>query len=243
MPILLSACVNPNGMTHTALQDTQERMNQYKRAILWYIEHTDQPIVVVENSNTDMSAEFADFIKEGRLEYIFFDGNNYPHELGKGLGEALIIKYALDNSYILKSYDSFIKITGRLILNNFNDIIRKIEPEVIYSNTIFIDGKGVNFSHVFIANRNFILNYFLPYIDKLDDSKGFYFEHLLFEAISKWERNGGNHSEFFHELKVTGRRGTNNEYYYSSSHFGALKSVAKYYLHRWGLFRNHRLSD
>ena len=243
MPILLTACVNPNDMTHTALQDTQERMNQYKRAILWYIEHTDLPVVVVENSNTDLLAEFANFIKEGRLEYIFFDGNNYPRELGKGLGEALIIKYALDNSYILKSYDSFIKITGRLILNNINDIIHKVKPGVIYSNTIFIDGKGVNFCHVFIANRNFILNYFLPYIVKLDDSKGFYFEHLLFEAISKWERNGGNHSEFFHELKVMGRRGTNNENYYTPTRLGALKSVAKYYLHRWGLFRNHRLSD
>ena len=243
MPILLSACVNPNGMTHTALQDTQERMNQYKRAILWYIEHTDLPVVVVENSNTDMSAEFADFIKEGRLEYIFFDGNNYPHSRGKGFGETLILKHAIENSKILSSCDSFIKITGRLILNNINDIIHKVKPEVIYSNTVFIDGKGVNFSHIFIANRNFILNYFLPYIDKLDDSKGFYFEHLLFEAISKWERDGGRHSEFFHELKVMGRRGTNNEYYYSSSRFGALKTVAKYYLHRWGLFRNHRISD
>ena len=122
--ILLTSCVNPNGMSKTALQDVGMRKQQYIEALRFYLQNTDLSIVFVENSGADFRDEFESFIDKGRLEYITFWGNDYDKKFGKGYGEAIIIRYALDNSEILKKADIVIKITGRLKIDNIGKIIR-----------------------------------------------------------------------------------------------------------------------
>lgn len=88
--LLLTACVNPNGMSHTVLTDCSERQSQYEQALRWYLENTNFKIVLCENSQTDFSANFNSYINEDRLEFLCFDGNNFDKELGKGYGEGII---------------------------------------------------------------------------------------------------------------------------------------------------------
>lgn len=99
--ILLTACVNPNGMSNTAIQDIDIRKQQYKDAIDFYLRRTDYGIVFVENSSTDMSQGYCVPISKGRLEMITFEGNNYDRKLGKGYGEAMIIDYVFKHSRLL----------------------------------------------------------------------------------------------------------------------------------------------
>lgn len=57
--LLLTACVNPNGMKFTALQDPKVRMTQYVKAVNFYLSKTDFPVLVVENSGYDLAAHIS----------------------------------------------------------------------------------------------------------------------------------------------------------------------------------------
>lgn len=124
--LLLTACVNPDGMAYTALQDPAVRMDQYVNALRYYIDNTDLKIVVCENTCSDFSGQFAKEKSIGRLEYLTFDGNGYDRSLGKGYGEALIMQYALLHSQTIRQSDGYVvKVTGRIIVENIQEIIRK----------------------------------------------------------------------------------------------------------------------
>lgn len=125
--LLLTGCINPNGMPFTSLTDNSARKEQYIKAINYYLHHTDLPIVFAENSNTDISNHFQQAISRNRIEFLTFSGNNKKNR-GKGYGEAEIIEYALNNSQFITSSNSqcaIVKITGRLIVENIKEIINK----------------------------------------------------------------------------------------------------------------------
>lgn len=179
--LLLTACINPNGMSYTQLQDSAERLRQYADALNYYLGKTSLPIVFVENSGYDISSSFVKEIGSGRLEVLTFNGNNYDKQKGKGFGEALILKYAFEHSQILKQCDYVVKITGRLIVRNIKSILfesRLIKNELIVSYLCqdFLD------SRVFIASSSFYKDLFLPNIDRIDDGIGYYFESLLLDC-------------------------------------------------------------
>ena len=92
MILLLTGCINPNGMPFTALNNKEERQNQYVEALHFYLSQTSYPIVFTENSGTDISILFQKEIESGRMEYITFMGNQ-EKERGKGYGECEILKY------------------------------------------------------------------------------------------------------------------------------------------------------
>ena len=123
--ILLTSCVNPNGMPFTALSDINVRKQQYLDALRFYVNNTPLPIVYVDNSNVDIKEyNVISNIVDDRLELLSFDGN-HDKEHGKGYGELEIIDYAIKHSNIINSNKnvSIIKITGRLVIVNIMTII------------------------------------------------------------------------------------------------------------------------
>ncbi len=238
--ILLTACVNPNGMAFTKIQDCQTRLNQYKEALTWYLENTNEKIVFVENTMCDFSNEFSGYIDSGRLEYITFNGNNYDRAFGKGYGEAIIIKTALDKSKFLSLSDNLIKITGRLIIRNIYNIILQVKStNIVYANSNIVNGHALCHSAVFIAPKAFLKNYFIKGINFLNDSNGYYFEHLLYDSMIKWKMNGGIHSDFKSPLLIDGVSGSTGKRYLKSKRCIRMKSYIKYLAHRYGIYRNH----
>lgn len=238
--ILLTACVNPNGMSFTKLQNTDERALQYIDALKWYLTNTEFKVVFVENTMSDFSLEFTDYINSGRLEYITFDGNNYDRCLGKGYGEGIIIEMALKKSSFIKHADYIIKITGRLILKNINSIINKQKlhnTDLVCTNTCLRNGQCLCLSHVFIVPPLFLQNYFIPQIGTINDSVGFFFEHLLYNCTLKWKKDHHKHTEFKLPLKIIGKSGSTGVEY-SSGKFLALKAFVKYYLHKYSIYKS-----
>ena len=92
--ILLTGCVNPDGMPFTTLTDISIREKQYIEAINFYLHNTDFPIVFAENSGTGISKSHDLFPDNKRLELLSYKGNIHKNK-GKGYGEAEIINYAL----------------------------------------------------------------------------------------------------------------------------------------------------
>lgn len=230
--LFLTACVSPGNMLFTKLTDVRNREKQYVAAIRWYLDNTKYQILVVENTNTDMSHYFTDEINKGRLEMLTFSGNNYPPILGKGYGESLILEYGLNKSIILKQADSFVKITGRLICKNINTLLKSCDNERFFYAAI---KKGMQRellleSRIFVAPIK-ILNLLIEQKECLNDSKYYYFEHLLFDIRSKWIANGGQYKEPWIPFNIIGQSGSTGNVYSGLTVSQIIKFYCKRIMH------------
>ena len=45
--LLLTACINPNGMSYTVVQDIELRKKQYRESLSFYLTHTKYKIVLL----------------------------------------------------------------------------------------------------------------------------------------------------------------------------------------------------
>jgi hypothetical protein len=210
--ILLTACVNPDGMTKTVLQNCDTRLSQYKEALRFYLTRTSYKIVVVENTLFDFSDNYQSQVNDGRLEYLTFEGNEYDKSLGKGYGEALIIKYAFENSKFINAADCIVKITGRLKVLNINTLMKNIEIiwdkrfSFVACDTLL--NQSFAFSQFIFASKPFYLDYFIPNSNKINDMEIRYFEHILAESVTHWKRDGNKHYLFMIPIEVQGVSGT-----------------------------------
>lgn len=233
--ILLTGCVNPCGMSRTALQDPQVRKQQYLAAIRFYLSNTCIPIVFVENTNTDISSEFSS-VDGSKIEFITFSGNDFDKTKGKGYGEALMIEHALKTSLFINKDSIVIKITGRLMIENFEELIREIKsPNCIYANLVRGKYGLERKSYFFCAPSNFLKDYFLPSKDKINDSAGVYFERHLYNMSIEWVKDGGRAKEFKQPILVDGISGSTGKKY-STERNPRIKAWLRYYLHKLPIY-------
>ena len=180
--LFLTASIHPDGMSFTKLQDSAIRRKQYIEAVRFYLNETDYPILFVENSGTDISVEFANEIASQRLEIITWNGNQYQKSLGKGFGEMLIVAYALEHSRFLKCADIIFKITGRYRVLNIKSYVRECTP---VKADVFVDlfnKSPYADSRFWAATPVFLSDFLVRYIERINDTEEFYFEHALFHA-------------------------------------------------------------
>lgn len=231
--ILLTACITPNGMSCTKLQDPLERRLQYEQALTFYLENTSFKIVFVENTDTYIGDKYIQYINEGRLEFITFMGNDFSVKLGKGYGEAVIIKEAFKESTLIQNCDYVIKITGRLVITNIyqllNEVLEKLETKKIVGATMF-PKIGIAYSHFFIAHKSFFNDAFFEYMRKANDSQKIYFEHILYQQIKKWVDQGNFIHFFLRPICVVGCSGSTGEVYPTHSFNEKIKLYLRGYL-------------
>jgi hypothetical protein len=204
--ILLTACINPDGMAFTKLTDPDERKRQYIDALNYYAKNTSLPIVFAENSNTDIRF-FLNSLPNKNIEILTFDGNHDKIH-GKGYGEAEIIEYAVNNSKYIDKKTCIIKITGRLIINNIKGFIRQLNLGIFSSRSIICSlNSDYTFadSRIIIAPCTFYL-LFLKNKDLIDDNKGVYFENVLCTTLK--EQCTYSYFPFLVEPQVVGISGS-----------------------------------
>jgi hypothetical protein len=242
MILLLTGCINPNGMTMTALSNQEERKKQYVEAIHFYLSNTRYPIVFSENSGTDISHLFKKEIQSGRLEYLSFSGNQNK-EKGKGYGECEIIQYALNNSKIIHFVKDkrIAKITGRLIIRNINSIVRGhsiLFPQktvfcAINSNLSFPDSR-------FIIAPECFYQTFLKSKEAINDTQGYFFEHTLCDTIKREKQLP--YSRFLLMPQIEGMSGSSGEIYQKEriTISFAIKYFKYTYSQRCSFYRQYR---
>ncbi len=179
--ILLTGCINPDGMPFTKLTDICERKIQYEEAIRFYLKETNLKIVYCDNSGIDISSEFQEYIDKGVMEFLSFHGNKNKQK-GKGYGECEIIDYAIKNSSFINS-NIIIKITGRIKVLNIKKIILNMAHSRL-NNIICTYNSKFDFvdSRIFIAPVDFYHN-LLRCMELIDDYKGYFLEHIISQVI------------------------------------------------------------
>lgn len=131
--LLLTATITPlSGIPILARTDPSARLDDYANALKFYLSLVDQCvdyIIFVENSNSDISrlraiVDQANLTKS--VEFIVFEGLDFPPAYGRGYGDFKCVEYAMNHSTILDSQpgDSIVwKVTGRYLIKNLCRII------------------------------------------------------------------------------------------------------------------------
>ena len=212
--ILLTGCIDPNGMSFTSLTDSTIRLKQYISAINFYLHNTNFPIVFSENSGTDINNYFKSYTDTKRLELLSFNGNSCK-EKGKGYGEAEIIDYALKRSLIISKYKddcSIIKITGRLIIENITKLIDNKFP--FQNNKSIVASYNSDFSFVdtriIIAPIDFFYS-FIKHKEEINDITNVFFENVFSDCIK--QNMQYQFYPFYIEPHIQGQSGTTGNLY------------------------------
>lgn len=232
--LLLTGTINTYNKEFTLLTSSEKRREDYINAIHYYLKNFNYPIVFVENSKQDISPDFITEIENKQLEILFFDGNDYPKEMGKGYGEMCCIEYAINNSSMIKP-DSFIfKITGRYKILNLNKFIDFYND---HPGTDLIADLTNNFklsqSAIFGFRPFFPPNYLFKYLKILNDTNGIYFEHVLSKAVLNAISDGVDFKIFKYYPKIKAISGTTGKAYKNSFIYllpRKLKYLVRYFI-------------
>ncbi len=133
--LLLTATITPPpGVPSLSRTDPAARLRDYADALKFYLTAGSQcidNIVFIDNSRTDLAPlkKLVDETKNQKpIEFISFDGLDYPPANGRGYGEFKMIDYVMGNSNIIRSAspsDRIWKVTGRYVITNLCDLITR----------------------------------------------------------------------------------------------------------------------
>lgn len=181
--VILSSTIHVNNCSFLERKDPKDRIADYQQSLQLWLDKSDFRIVFVENSQADLSP-FLPFREKypNRIEFLSFDGNNFPRHYGKGFGEQLTINYAIDNSNFIKECDYIFKISGRYFLSElpkaFENFNHNLYDAAIYTSKEYPDGGAC----VFFYLKKAIYERFMRNAP-INDSNGLYYEHTLQNTI------------------------------------------------------------
>lgn len=148
--LIITGCISPyTEQNNLYVKNSKERLVQYIGSIEFYITKSlFKNIIFCESSAYDYEDKkrllsLAESLGK-KFEWISFKGSKNVIEKGKGYGEGEVIKYAFENSELICTSQFLIKVTGRLIISNINNIVRKMNNEIIYFNNDIYRSKGID---------------------------------------------------------------------------------------------------
>jgi hypothetical protein len=135
--VLTATITPPPGVS--ARPDPMVRLEDYRRALFYYasrIGHGIDRIVFAENSASDVSLLqrlIDEYGHADKCEFVVFAGLDYPPTYGYGFGEFKLLDYCMKYSQTICSASEralITKVTGRYIVRNLMELIRRTPGEV-----------------------------------------------------------------------------------------------------------------
>jgi len=237
--ILLTATVDPKGVPFMKRSDPMVRESDYINSIKKWIDNTTYSIVFCENSGYDIHKieKIMRNCVNRETGSLKFDGQNFPRKFGKGYGELLTIKYAIQHSRLINNSDYVIKINGRYFIKN----IEKITSVLSDNKDIYVMAdlkRNLTWadSRVFAFKPSFVPNYLSRFHNLLNDSKGFYLEHALARAVLRAISDGYKWMPLPFKPIILGYSGTSDTPYRTSN----IRWLAGEVIHRVKNYLNRR---
>ena len=210
-PLLLTSCIDPNGMPGTSRPDPFIREQDYVTALQTHIAaDVFDKIVFIDNSGWDLAA--FEVIRQQtprlKMELISVQQNDYPRERGKSYGEQWMVDTAVEKSSLIESSGGFVKLTGRLRVLNLDRMIRRVPSDI----DLLIDMRDHDFfkyvgkshwcSHhadtrLYACSKKFYSKNLQGRYSDLNESTGRFVENLFFDVCKANLRNP--------EFRVRGR--------------------------------------
>ncbi len=140
--------------------DVHNRELEYYEAICYYITASNfEYIIFCDNSNYDFShwkeLEKLAESKNKKLELLKFQWNLiYPEKYWYWAWEQEILDYIYENSRLIHINSTWVKLTGRYIVYNINDSLKKIEKQDIYFQKYWVRWRQLQVSTLFFKVSN-----------------------------------------------------------------------------------------
>lgn len=190
MLVIVTSTIKPvKNIAKLSLTDIGERERQYEESIhnLLHSKYVSK-IVVCDNSNHSVDKEKycqVASVKSKEIEFLEFEGDTASIQLqGKGYGEGEILDYALKNSQLIREEKWFIKLTGRLMVDNLDCILKRVNQRTNYFQTMYLNTKKkVMDTRFFACTISDYNQYFRHLYKEVNDSEKSYLEKLYAQTI------------------------------------------------------------
>jgi len=182
--LLLTCTIDVKGIANMERNDTALRLKDYKDALTkWLDDPWVNNIILVENSGypLDELRLLADRHQyEKSVEFLSFNGQDFPRQLGKGYGEAIALRYVYQHSQQLQRTGRFVKINGRYFVPNLRRVLSGMHTDTA---VFFTLNRGMSFSdsRVFGGDLAFLGRVGESGL-RVDETLGYWFEHALAAA-------------------------------------------------------------
>ncbi|HEY9027394.1 MAG TPA: hypothetical protein VIP05_24085 [Burkholderiaceae bacterium] len=179
--VILTSTIDVRGIANMQRTDVQARLDDYRRALQrWLDDPWTRHLVMVENSGyplDDLRGLVARHPSGKDVEFLSFDGQDFPRSRGKGFGEMTALRHVLRESAQLRRTGRFLKVNGRYFIPNIADVLACMQPETaVFCNIT----KSLSYSdsRVFGGDLQF-LELLCEQGLRVDDEAGYWFEHAL----------------------------------------------------------------
>lgn len=183
-------CPSAN-MGQLILRDEKERLSQYLQGIRALIEaEAFHKIVFAENSGYGCEAfdalQFVAAEHQVELECLSFCGDMEQCCIhGKGYGEGEIMEYVFGHSQLLKNEPYFVKITGRLQLDNAAELSTCLRKSRTYFNIPNRTKRDIYDTRIYAMPTKQFEQDFLKEYGQVMDGEGVYLEHVYTRILKE----------------------------------------------------------
>lgn len=194
MLAIITGTISPaKQMGQLILRDEKERLKQYKDSIQSVLcSGAFSKVVFCENSNYGIGdmTYLKDIAGENdvELELLSFQGNEEKACIhGKGYGEGEIMDYVFSHSKLIGTEDYFVKITGRLKIDNMKDIVSRMKRQRTYFNIPNRTIRNFYDTRIYGMPAGQFQEYFLHSYEQVMDERGIFLETVYTKILL--ERN------------------------------------------------------
>lgn len=187
---IVTGTIRPSSqMGQLVVRDEKERLEQYVQSIRSLIEaEAFKKIVFAENSNYGCDAleglQIAADEHQVELECLSFQGNTEQACIhGKGYGEGEIMDYVFQHSQLLKNEPYFVKITGRLQVDNMAAIAARLKKTRTYFNIPNPTRRDIYDTRIYAMPVKQFEEYFENEYGRVMDREGVFLEHVYTEIL------------------------------------------------------------
>ena len=140
-------------------------------------------LIFAENSN--YGGDIFDGLRQSaeehqtKLEYLSFQGDAEQACIhGKGYGEGEIMKYVFQHSQLLKNEPYFVKMTGRLQIDNIAKLTSKLKKSGTYFNIPNPTRRDIYDTRIYAMSVKQFEEYFENEYERVMDREGVFLEHV-----------------------------------------------------------------
>ncbi len=236
MVLIITGTISPMVQdSEVVVRDCKERLKQYKDCIYFFLESgAFRKIIIGENSNypQDELEEVFHKAKERNveLEYLTFQGDSdATRKHGKGYGEGEIMKYIFQNSKLLAGETSFMKITGRLKLDQACKLVKKCKEGRTYFNIPKPDLRDWYDTRLYVMPVKIFQAYFIDAYKRVEDSEKRYLEVVYTDVLEEHKIKVNNFPRFPRVVGVSGSTGAAYVYSEWKCKIKDVLSIVQYY--------------
>lgn len=205
-------------MRQLVLRDEEERLRQYKECVQFFLEtRAFSGVVFCENSNYGTGklsclTEIAR-INNVELELLSFQGNEEEICIhGKGYGEGEIMEYVFYHSRLINAENYFVKITGRLKVDNVKSIVNHMKHQKTYFNIPNRNMRDLYDTRMYGMPIGQFEDNFLHSYSQVMDEEGIYLEMVYTKILQDKGIKVSNFPRYPRIVGISGSGGARYEY-------------------------------